>query len=190
MFDPTTIADDVVSRVSEHYQRLGRSLAWPQTDSASSAVRPPTPLHADITRFVLIANAEQDRAIADDQTIGELIERFQHLLDLLFLPATGRYAYRIPATFWSEPGIGQVLARVQAWLRHDDLIPLTEAAQLLFPDVARTNLQAARMRVKRLTERGELMVYLAPDEPNPTQQVRVSRQAIEALHAAGYAQKQ
>ncbi len=157
MFDPTTIADDVVSRVSEHYQR---------------------------------ANAEQDRAIADDQTIGELIERFQHLLDLLFLPATGRYAYRIPATFWSEPGIGQVLARVQAWLRHDDLIPLTEAAQLLFPDVARTNLQAARMRVKRLTERGELMVYLAPDEPNPTQQVRVSRQAIEALHAAGYAQKQ
>jgi hypothetical protein len=30
------------------------------------------------------------------------------------------------------------------------------------------------------------MVYLAPDEPNPTQQARVSRQAIEALHAAGY----
>ena len=190
MFDPTTIADAVGSRVSEHYQRIGRSLAWPQTDSASSAVRPPTPLHADIARFVRIANAEQDRALADDQTMGELIERFQNVLDLLFLPATGRYAYRIPAPFWREPGLGHVLARVQAWLRQDDLIALTEAALLLFPEVAHTNLQAARMRVKRLTERGELMVYLAPDEPNPTHQVRVSRQAIEALHAAGYAQKE
>ena len=30
------------------------------------------------------------------------------------------------------------------------------------------------------------MVYLAPDEPNPMQQARVSRQAIEALQTAGY----
>jgi hypothetical protein len=190
MFDAMTIADDVVSRVSDHYQRIGHNLAWLEADSCSPAVRPPTPLHADIARFVQIANGEHNRATADDQLIGELIERFQNLLDLLFLPATRRYAYRIPVTFWEEPGIGQVLARVQAWLRQDDLIPLTEAAQLLFPDVARTNLQAARMRVKRLTERGELMVYLAPDEPNPTQQARVSRQAIEALQAAGYAQKE
>jgi len=187
MFDPTTIADDVVSRVNEHHQRIGHSLVWPHADSRSFADGPPTPLHADIARFVQIANGEHNRTTADDQTIGELIERFQTLLDLLFLPATGRYAYRIPVSFWEQPGIGQVLARVQAWLRQDDLIPLTEAAQLLFPDVARTNLQAARMRVKRLTERGELMVYLAPDEPNPTQQARVSRQAIEALQAAGYA---
>jgi hypothetical protein len=185
MFDATTITNDVVNRMSQHYQRIGQSLAWPDTDSCSSAVQPPTPLHADIARFVQIANDEQDRTTADDQTIGELIERFQNLLDLLFLPATGQYAYRIPASFWSESGIGQVLARVQAWLRHDDLISLSEAAQLLFPEIARSNLQAARMRVKRLTERGDLMTYLAPDEPNPTQQARVSRQAIEALYAAG-----
>src|SRR6266545_5043477 len=190
MFEVTTIADDVVSRITQHYHHIGHSLVWPDTNRSRSPARPPTPLHADIARFVQIANGDLDRATADDQTIGELIERFQNLLDLLFLPANGQYTYRIPATFWSQPGIGQVLARVQAWLRHDDLIPLTEAAQLLFPDVARTNLQAARMRVERLTERGELMVYLAPDEPNPTQQVRVSRQAIEALDAAGYAQKQ
>ena len=186
MFDSSTIADDVVRRMVLHYQRIGRSLAWPDTGATPSRAQPPTPLHADIARFVAIANDEHDRATADDQTIGELIERFQHLLDLLFLPANGQYSYRIPATFWNEPGIGQVLARVQAWLRQDDLITLTEAAQLLFPNVADTNLQAARMRVKRLTERGELMVYLAPDEPNPTQQARVSRQAINAIQAAGY----
>jgi hypothetical protein len=185
MFDPATIADDVVSRITQHYQRIGRNLAWAAIDSDRSPTQPPTPLHADIMHFVQIANGEVDRIHADTQRIGELIERFQNLLDLLFLPANGQYAYRVPATFWSEPGIGQVLAHVQAWLRHDDLISLTEAAQILFPDLAHTNLQAARMRVKRLTERGELMVYLAPEEPNPTQQLRVSRQALEALQAAG-----
>jgi hypothetical protein len=121
---------------------------------------------------------------ADEQVIGATIERLQNLLDLLFLPANGQYSYRIPATFWTDPGIGQVLARVQAWLRHDDLISFTEAALLLFPELAHTHIQAARMRVKRLTERGELMVYSAPDEPNPTQHARVSRQAIEAIRAA------
>jgi len=186
MFDTTTIADDVVSRMLLHYYRIGRSLAWPSSELNPSHSQPPTPLHADIMRFVQIANDEHNRATADEQMIGELIERFQNLLDLLFLPANGQYSYRVPATFWSEPGIGQVLARVQAWLRHDDLITLTEAAQILFPEIAQTNLQAARMRVKRLTERSELMVYLALDEPNPTQQARVSRQAIEALQAAGY----
>ena len=187
MFDTTSIADDVVSRITQHYHHIGQNLAWPDTNWPHSTAQSPTPVHADIARFVQIANGEVDRTIANDQTIGELIERFQNLLDLLFLPANGQYSYRIPTTFWSEAGIGQVLARVQAWLRHDDLISLSEAAQLLFPKIADINLQAARMRVKRLAERGDLMVYLAPDEPNPTQQARVSRQAIEALQAAGYA---
>jgi len=186
MFDVTTIADDVVTRITQHYHHISRSLAWPDINRPLSPTMPPTPLHADIERFVQIANGDINRATADDQTIGELIERFQNLLDLLFLPANGQYSYLIPSSFWNQEGIGQVLARVQAWLRHDDLISFTEAAQLLFPDIAHTNMQAARMRVKRLTERGDLMVYLAPDEPNPTQQARVSRQAIEALQATDY----
>jgi len=66
-----------------------------------------------------------------------------------------------------------------------NLISYTEAAQILFKDLAGQNIQAARMRLKRLVERGELMSYLALDEVNPTQQVRVSRQTVEALLAAG-----
>ncbi|MBE7474653.1 MAG: hypothetical protein HS114_36440 [Anaerolineales bacterium] len=65
------------------------------------------------------------------------------------------------------------------------MISYTEAAQILFKDLAGQNIQAARMRIKRLVERGELMSYLALDEVNPTQQVRISRQAVEALLAAG-----
>ncbi len=145
----------------------------------------PTPLHADIALFIQIANGHLDRSEADDQAIGEIIEHLQQFLDLLFLPAHGRLMYSVPTSFWTEPGIGQVLVRVQAWLRQDDLISFTEAAQLLFPTIADNNIQAARMRIKRLTEQGTLMVYIDPNEPNPTQQTRVSRQAVEALHAAG-----
>ncbi|MCQ3980105.1 MAG: hypothetical protein DPW09_42350 [Anaerolineae bacterium] len=71
------------------------------------------------------------------------------------------------------------------WASRTNLISYTEAAQILFKDLAGQNIQAARMRIKRLVERGELMSYLALDEVNPTQQVRISRQAVEALLAAG-----
>ena len=184
MFDATTITDDVVQRVTLHYRQIERSLAWPAAETDTPAGFS-TPLHADIARFVQIANGELDRAAVDDQALGEIIERFQRLLDLLFAPASGFYAYTVPASFWTQTAIGQALAHVQAWLRHDDLIGYTEAAQLLFPDLAQANIQASRMRVKRMVERGELMMYIDPSEPNPTQQARLSRQAIEALRAAG-----
>jgi hypothetical protein len=184
MFNAATITDDVVSRVTQHYHQIERSLIWP-TAEAGCAPGFATPLHADIARFVQIANGHLDRAAIDDQTLGEIIERFQRLLDLLFTPASGFYAYTIPPYFWTQTAIGQALAHVQAWLRRDDLIGYTEAAHLLFPDLAQTNIQAARMRVKRMVERGKLMIYIDPSEANPTQQARLSRQAIEALRAAG-----
>jgi hypothetical protein len=184
MFDATLITNDVVLHVTQHYRQIEQSLAWPAPE-ADAAHDFPTPLHADIARFVRIANGELDRAAVDDHALGEIIERFQRLLDLLFAPASGFYAYTIPAAFWTQTAIGQVLAHVQAWLRRDDLIGYTEAAQLLFPDLAPANIQAARMRVKRMVERGELMIYIDPGESNPTQRARLSRQAIEAIRAAG-----
>ncbi len=112
MFEVTTIADDVVSRITQHYHHIGHSLVWPDTNRSRSPARPPTPLHADIARFVQIANGDLDRATADDQTIGELIERFQNLLDLLFLPANGQSTYRIPAPFWVVAGYRMVNSRL------------------------------------------------------------------------------
>lgn len=40
------------------------------------------------------------------------------------------------------------------------------------------------MRVRRLVERGKLLSYIDPAEANPTQQMRVSRQAVEAMQVA------
>lgn len=184
MFDTNTLTADIVGRVQSQAARLSGSLRWPPGLEGPERDQYPGPLHADIDLFVRIANGQIERRQADDELIGLAVERLQALLDALFLPAYGRAAYQVPPAFWREPGIGQVLARVQAWLRRDDLIGLTEAAQLLFPELARDNLQAARMRLRRLVNRGALMSYIAPDEPNPTQQLRVSRQALEALAAA------
>lgn len=63
----------------------------------------------------------------------------------------------------------------------------TNPRGIFVEDLAGQNIQAARMRIKRLVERGELMSYVALDEANPTQQMRISRQAVEALLAAGRA---
>jgi hypothetical protein len=185
MFDHDSITEPVLQRIRQQEQVLARALTWSVTDIDVAAERPPTPLHADLALFVAIANGELDRAVVDNQALGAIIERFQGLLDLLFRPAIGYYGYSIPPNFWTTTPLGQVLARVQAWLRHDDLLSYSEAARLLFPDLARANLQAARMRVKRLVERGDLQGYVDPLVANPTQQTRVSRQAAEALRDAG-----
>lgn len=179
MFDPHTITAQLTQRVSQHQQRLARYLAAAPLADGSA-----TPLAEDVALFVRIASGEIDRDRMDEEQIGVIIERFQGLLDLLFTPAGGTDSYQVPAKFWTETPIGQVLTHVQVWLRRDDLISYTDAAHILFPDMAASNLQAARMRVKRMAERGLLQSYADPRASNPTQQMRVSRMAAEALRAA------
>lgn len=185
MFDQDTITRDVINRVLTHYRQLGQLLYWEGSSDSINRPFQSSPLLNKVRLLVQIANEELDRAAVEDQVVGEVVDTLQDVIDVLFARANGPYAYTIPASFWSQPGIGQVMARVQAWLRRDDLISYTVAAHILFKDLAGQNIQAARMRIKRLVERGELMSYVALDEANPTQQVRVSRQAVEALLAAG-----
>jgi hypothetical protein len=188
MFNQEVIARDVITRVLTHYRQIGQVLYWEGSGDSQDEPFRSSPLLDEINVLVQVANGELDRATVGDSMVGEIVDKLQHIIDLLFARVSGSYAYAIPATFWSQPGIGQVLARVQAWLRRDDLISYTEAAHILFKELAEQNIQAARMRIKRLVERGELMSYVALDEANPTQQGRVSRQAVEALLAAGITQ--
>ncbi len=58
----------------------------------------------------------------------------------------------------------------------DYFLTYTEAAEILFPDA---NLQSARMRIRRMVERGELTAYIDPRENNPQHAARVSRQEVE-----------
>jgi len=94
------------------------------------------------------------------------------------------YLDAIPGSFRTQSDIGQVMGQVQAWLRRDDLITYAAAAHILFSALVKENIQAARMSIKRLVERGKLMSYVDLDEANPTQQTRVSKLTVEALLAA------
>ncbi len=181
MFDSEIIVADVGLQVQRHFRRLGAQLG---VRTANDLTIDDTPLAVAIRRLVAIANGAVERSTASDDTVGEVVETLQTVLDVLFAQVSGS-AHAIPAEFWSEPGIGQVLAHIQVWLRRDDLIGYSEAATLLFPDLAQENIQAARMRIKRLVTRGALMSYLDPSEANPTHSARVSRQATLALAAAG-----
>ena len=185
MFDNEIIIQEVVRRVLNHYRHLGQGLYWAGSSDSMETPLTSSPLRNDMGLLVRVANGELNRAETDDETIGEVLETLQRVIDVLFARANGSYAYAIPAAFWAQSSLGQVVARVQAWLRQDDLINYTEAARILFSELAQHNIQAARMRLKRLVERGELMSYVALDEANPTKRSRVSRQAVEALRAAG-----
>jgi hypothetical protein len=185
MFSFTMVLDDVGTRLHAHTARLHQQLALVMPAPMPPTVGMPSPLRDDLTLLVQIANGEIDRHSADAACVGEVVDCVGRVIDLLFTPPFGHQVATLPDLIWAQPGIGQVLAHVHAWLRQDDLIGLTEAAQLLFPALAASNLQAARMRVKRLVARGALMAYVDPSETNPTRQTRVSRQVVETLRAHG-----
>jgi hypothetical protein len=185
MFTLSVVLDDVDSRLRAHTARLHQQLALAMLPPTPRTAGMPSPLRDDLTLLVGIANGALDRHSADAACVGEVVDCVGRVIDLLFTPPFGHQVATLPDLIWTQPGIGQVLAHVHAWLRQDDLIGLTEAAQILFPDLAANNLQAARMRVKRLVARGVLMAYVDPSETNPTRQTRVSRQVVAALRAHG-----
>lgn len=184
MFDTDTIAHEVFSRVYAHYHQLGRVLYPTGMREQPKPLLHDSPLYADVSLLVQVANGAYARATVDKDLLDNVFDAVQRLTDLLTIPAGGTMLAIPASTFWAQPGIGQVLTHVHAWLRSDDLIGYSEAAHVLVPDLAETNIQAARMRIKRLVERGTLLSYINPDEANPTRQMRVSRQAVEALRAA------
>lgn len=184
MFDSATITHALTTQVFAHYCHLGRMLSGVEPHLAPDSSFLHGPLHHDIRLLVRVANEELDRTTVDDETIAAVLDAVHRVVDVLTIPAGGSPVVTVSSALWSQPGIGQVLTHVHAWLRQDDLIGYTEAAHLLFPDLAHQNMQAARMRIKRMVERGEVLSYLDPAEPNPTHQTRVSRQAIEALAVA------
>ena len=95
MDDPTALADTLIQQVTQQQRALAQALHWQTPKNEPGQERPPTPLHADLALLVAIANGERDRSAIDDPTLGDIIERFQRLLDLLFKPVSGYYGYSL-----------------------------------------------------------------------------------------------
>jgi len=120
-----------------------------------------------------IARAAAGQVSDDDEgwNRGVVYEGIQDLMERLFAPPGLGSAYGIPARFWDTP-LGQMVARALIWIKQDQLITLTEAAEMRGVTV-----QAVSQAVKD----GRLMRYTNPDEPNPQRRTLVSRADVEAL---------
>ena len=108
----------------------------------------------------------------DGFTEGIIQEGIQDLMERLFCPPGLYTSYDIPARFWEHP-LGGMVARALLWIRGDELVTLTEAAEMRGVTV-----QAISQAVKA----GRLTRYVDPDAANPQRsRTLVSRREVEAL---------
>lgn len=114
-------------------------------------------LAQNLELIALAATGEVDRRYATPDRVSQSIH---DLLSRLFVPPDmGHYPIEryIPKQFWYDD-LGRMVARAQRWLLRDELITLSQAAELL--DV---HVSAIRNRIYRRT----LTPYYDPDAANP-----------------------
>lgn len=133
------------------------------------------PHTSDDLLHLLVADAisEISRAAAgetDGLDKGIVYEGIQGLMERLFgIPGTA--SYQIPQDFWDTP-FGQVVSLAFAWVQGDDLITMSEAAELSGKSLS---------TLSQMVSRGKLKSYPDPNEPNPQRARRVLKTDIEAL---------
>jgi hypothetical protein len=173
VFDAEQITRDVIDQVRRYMTRLM------QQSAADAMTTIPnfedTPLEKAIRLLVRVANGDFPADMADEDFSQDVEAAITMVTRVLFTSPGSPRDTAIPAQFW-QGEMGSVIRHCQLWLRGDDLITFSEAAEMLFPG---ENVQAARMRIKRMVERGELVGYSDPSERNPQKAARVSRQEAE-----------
>lgn len=175
-FDAEIITKEVTSRVMQHmiWQFMHQlffapPLLPPITDS---------PLGEQISQLCRVANGEVDRATADPEFVGETAEMVQSLAETLFSTPLSS-AYAIPEAFW-RTDLGRVIAAAQLWVADDELITLSEAAEILRGQSKTRDL----VYIRALIKKGDLTRYSDPDEPNSQRDGRVRRSEVENLKNA------
>lgn len=178
MFDPDEITQDVIRQLNNHLARLVKTLlrdkanlARLATENWDQVAAELSPLKDEIRLLTRIANGDFPGDLADENLFEDVKNAIDSVCSRLFLTPGSPREIAIPVTFW-DTSLGQVIRHCQVWLRGDDLITYTEAAELLWPD---EDIQVARMRIKRLVERGVLSSYIDPRENNPQRNARISR---------------
>jgi hypothetical protein len=181
MFDTDDITQDVIQQFSEYLSQLvkmllrdKKNLSRLQTENWDEVVADLSPLRDEIRLLTRVANGDIPGDLADEDLLGDVEDAIDSVCSRLFLAPGSPHQVAIPPTFWTTP-LGQVIRHCQMWLRGDDLISYTEAAELLWPE---DDIQVARMRIKRLVERGVLSAYTDPHENNPQRAARVSRAEV------------
>jgi hypothetical protein len=141
---------------------LGGSLSMPDDLLATPAGQ----------KLLTIAQAGQpgsDRA--------EIADCISDILAALF-GVPGEAEYSVPPEFW-ETEIGTLIAAAQTWAWGDELVSMSEAAE-----ISGKSLSA----LSQLVARGKLRCYPDPTEPNPQKRNRLLRSEVEKLKSRHRAQ--
>jgi hypothetical protein len=136
----------------------------------------PDVLHSNLLAQQLgdIARMAADQWPDSQQARDVVMESIQDLCERLFAAPGMPTTYRIPAEFWGTP-LGEMMARALARVRGDDLITITEAAEILGVGTAAISHRIAS---------GDLTAIPDFNEANPRKRNRVLRSEIEALRDA------
>ncbi len=173
-FNADQIADEVISLLTDHVSRLSHRLCiggWlPHISIESDFV----PLRVEIADLCRVANGEVDRATADEDFVGEMQALIQDIAELCAWWWTSEY--QIPDS-WRETPLGRAWDAARYWLLSDEMITLSEAAEILY----RSTEPAQLMKIDRLIERGKLTSYLDPTESNPRRARRVLKRDVRDL---------
>ena len=174
MFDAQQIAETTIGQLAWHLQSIHMRLFWgsePQAEPPYSLqlhqARQSSPLREEIALLCRAANGDIDRASASEQTLGEIAETLQSIVEATAgPPLLSQYTI---ADAYFETAIGELIAVVMAWLRGDDLISFMDAGRLLVAAGLTPNsvadLEDRRVaktvveRVRRLAEAGTLRRY-------------------------------
>lgn len=131
-----------------------------------------TPLETPLGHQVVeIAQAAAGELPADKKTHSVIAEGIQDLVEQLFAPPGLTYAYQAPHEFWNEGPFGRMVRDAHLWVRGDELLTLTAAAEI-------TGVSLRHLGAE--VQKGTFTLYLNEDEPNPRKNRRVSRVEVEA----------
>lgn len=155
---------------------LVRCLTAHEAEMAAWLGLPARAIPADAPALLACALLEQ--AASGVLDLDADYERVSDAYDLVLaaLTVSAANVILIDSTFWRTPA-GWLLARVRVWLDGDELITLSEAARLVRGEAS----NASRRWINEQIQRGRLIRYVDPTEPNPTRAGRVSRLAVLAL---------
>jgi hypothetical protein len=118
-----------------------------------------------------MATAAEGLVERNNDSAMEALDIVQKLCEWMWARPGMPGTYHIPEEFWGTP-IGHLALRAHVWGRGDELLTLTQAAEISGRSVS---------SLSQLVDRGTVTGYLEPSEPNPKRRSRVLRSAIEAM---------
>ncbi len=162
--------------VKEFVAAWWSSLQWQAHETVAGAELPratPEQLYDNLLGHTLrqIAAAAEGLLAGDEDTRGEVHEACQGLCEWMWARPGMPSNYHIPAEWWESP-MGALTLRAVIWAEGDELITLSQAAEITGRTVA---------NLSQLIVRGKLAQYRDRAEPNPQKQTRVRRSDVEKM---------